>query len=126
VNMRADAHPSSATIVSGRCRTWPPVLRAELEAIVASTARSDFATVWGRICAHAGESFRQIRGGEFTYRVVGEHVRPDRTNQQIPRSAFEEALGLVPLQTTVPLQHLRGPSYIYAILMDQRIRQDDW
>jgi hypothetical protein len=36
------------------------------------------------------------------------------------------APGLVPLENTVPVQHLRGPSYIYAILMDPRIRQDDW
>jgi hypothetical protein len=35
-------------------------------------------------------------------------------------------LRYVPLPNTVPVQHLRGPSYIYAILMDSRIRRTDW
>ena len=39
---------------------------------------------------------------------------------------MEEAAALVPLANTVPVQHLRAPSYIYAILMDPRIRQSDW
>ena len=50
-----------------------------------------FAVVWSRIESHAGEKFTQIRGGEFTYKVVGGHVRPDRTNHQIPKSHFEQA-----------------------------------
>ncbi len=75
--------------------------------------------VWTRIKAHGGEKFHRIQGGEFTYDVVG--VKPDRTNQQIPKSNFEEALSYLPLQNTVPVQHLRVPSYIYAILMDKCI-----
>lgn len=87
---------------------------------------TDIDEVWSRITAHTGEKFYQIRGGEFTYEVSGGHVHPDRTKQQIPKSHFEEALGYVPLENTIPVQHLRGPSYIYAILMDSRIRQSDW
>jgi hypothetical protein len=83
-------------------------------------------TIWQRISAHAGETFQQIRGGEFTYVGESSHIKPDRTNQQIPRGHFEEALGLVPLENAVPVQHLRGPSYIFAVLMDPRIRQGDW
>jgi hypothetical protein len=89
-------------------------------------AMATFDTVWERIKLRAGERFVQIRGGEFTYEVIGGHVVPDRTNQQIPKSHFEEAFGLLPLENTVPVQHLRGPSYIYAILMDKRIRENDW
>lgn len=85
-----------------------------------------FETVWARIRAHAGETFRQIRGGQFHYTAVGAAVVPDRTRQNIPQSHFREALGLVPLRDTVQVQHLRGPSYIYAILMDPRIRERDW
>jgi len=83
-------------------------------------------TVWARIKAHEGETFRQIRGAEFSYTVVGAAVVPSRTRQNIPRSHFQEAIDLMPVRDTVPLQHLRGPSYLYAILMDQRIRQRDW
>ena len=85
-----------------------------------------FDAVWVRIRDHAGESFEQIRGGTFVYAVEGQAVRPDRTNQDLPRSQFERAFELVPLASTVPVQHLRGPSYLYAILMDSRIRQSDW
>lgn len=84
-------------------------------------------TVWARIKASAGEEFRQIRDKAFTYEVHGSAVIPERIDQNIPRAHFEEALQLLPLENTVPVQHLRGPSYIYAILMDHRIRRsDEW
>jgi hypothetical protein len=82
--------------------------------------------VWARISAHAGEVFHQKRGRPFTYRIYGGCVLPDRTHRQIPRSNFAAALELVPTDSTVPLQHLQGPSYIWAILHDLRIRQGDW
>ena len=85
-----------------------------------------FETIWQRIKEHEGEKFAQIRGGGFIYEVSTSAVIPDRTNQNLPRGHFEEASRLLPLKDTVPLQHLRGPSYIYAILMDPRIRQTDW
>lgn len=87
---------------------------------------ASFAEVWARIEAHAGETFAQIRGGRFTYEVRSAAVWPDRTNRRLPRSDFARAFELVPLDSTVPLQQLQGPSYLYAILMDDRIRQDDW
>lgn len=84
-------------------------------------------TVWARIKAHEGEVFRQIRGREYKYSIVGNAVVPEGINQNIPKAHFEQALGLLPLENTAPVQHLRGPSYIYSILMDPRIRkQDSW
>ena len=85
-----------------------------------------FSTVWSRIEAETGKTFRQIRGGEFTYRIQSGQLIPDRTNRIIPRSDFEKAFKLVPLKSTVSVQSLQGPSYIYAVLMDQRIRKLDW
>lgn len=82
--------------------------------------------VWERIKAHIGQQFWQIRGGEFTYTVEHGTVKPNRTHRRIPKSDFVGALKLVPLKNTVPVQHLQGPSYIYAILMDERISQGDW
>jgi hypothetical protein len=82
--------------------------------------------VWVRIRNHEGQTFVQMRGGEFTYSVRGGAVYPDRTNRALPRSQFEQALAFVPLSSTVPVQHLQGPSYLYAILMDPRIRSNDW
>ncbi|MCY4393758.1 MAG: hypothetical protein OXC10_01295 [Rhodospirillaceae bacterium] len=86
----------------------------------------EFTEVWTRIMSHSGEEFRQIRGGRFTYVAREGYIEPDRTRQNLPRSHFEAAFELVPFEDTTGLQHLRGPSYLYAILMDCRIRQSDW
>jgi hypothetical protein len=85
-----------------------------------------FEVVWRRIQQHEEETFRQIRGKEFTYSLGGQYITLNATNQNIPKKHLEEAFSLVPLKNTVPVQHLRGPSYIYAVLMDRRIRQTDW
>lgn len=73
--------------------------------------RVSIGEVWRRIESAAGQTFRQLRGGEFTYEVRGRSLIPDRTNRVLPRSDFERALALVPLENTVPLQNLQGPSY---------------
>lgn len=87
---------------------------------------SDFETVWNRILAYQGEEFKQILGGTFTYIVEGDYIVPDRTNWRFPKHQIEEAHTLMPVSNTRPLQHLYGPSYLYAILMDERIRKGDW
>jgi hypothetical protein len=45
--------------------------------------------------------------------------------QQIPRSQFAKALDLMPLSGPGQIQHLRGPSFIFAILTDPRIAQSE-
>lgn len=82
--------------------------------------------VWARIKANEGQMFRQIRGNVFTYTIVESSIVPSTTNQRIARSVLAEAIKLMPLRDTVPLQHLRAPSYLFAILMDHRIRGNDW
>lgn len=82
--------------------------------------------VWARIEAHVGEEFHLVRGARFTYQVVGGHVVPDRTIQQIPKSQFARALELLPLRGPGEIQHLRGPSFVYAILTDPRISWGQW
>jgi hypothetical protein len=79
-----------------------------------------------RLASHGGEVFTQIRGGTFHYTVDQRGLSLSRTRWTIPWSHLEEALSLVPLENTRPVQHLYGPSYIYAILNDRRIRLDDW
>lgn len=82
--------------------------------------------VWQRIVDHEGKRFKQIRGKEFTYRIAGQGAVLSTTNQTLPKSVFAQALERMPVRSTTPLQDLRGPSYLYAILMDHRIRQGDW
>lgn len=85
-----------------------------------------FDTIWARIKAYEGSTFHQIRGKSFTYSLVGSAITPSTTDQNIPRAHFEETSRLLPIKNTVPVQHLRGPSYLFAVLMDSRIRQQDW
>jgi hypothetical protein len=87
---------------------------------------ADFAAVWDRIESHAGQEFKTVRGLPFTYTVVHGAVHPSRTNKKIPRADFEKAMACVPLKNTAVIQDLQGPSFIYAILMDERIRAAEW
>lgn len=82
--------------------------------------------IWRRVVACEGTTFRQIRGGEFSYEVRGDRLILDRTNQFISKDQLFQAVQLVPLSSTKPVQHLRAPSYLFAILMDERVRQGDW
>jgi len=80
--------------------------------------------VWNRIVACAGQSFRQIRGKEFTYTACGNYIALDTTNQNLTRSEVAKALPYLPLTSTAAIQHLRAPSYVYALLTDPRIIDD--
>lgn len=82
--------------------------------------------LWGRLNQFEDEEFTQIRGGTFRFMITDTALFPDRTAWQIPRKHFAEALQFVPLTNTVAVQHLFGPSYLYALLMDRRIRKSDW
>ena len=76
--------------------------------------------------AHAGEEFQQKRGRRFTCVVMGNRLNPRTTNRYLPRSHCARALALVPLSGPGDIQHLLGPSYLYGILMEERIRANDW
>ncbi|MET3684422.1 hypothetical protein ABID56_002559 [Alkalibacillus flavidus] len=82
--------------------------------------------VWERIVKNEGEVFKQKRGKEFSYSVKMNTLYLRTTNRIISKKTFEKALDEVPLENTVPLQNLQAPSYLYAILMDNRIRKDDY
>ena len=84
----------------------------------------DFDTVWMRIIGLEGSPFRQIRGQEFTYRIVSGAVVPSTTNRNLPRSSFEAAYRRRPLKSTAALQDLQGPSYLFAILTDPRVASE--
>jgi hypothetical protein len=63
--------------------------------------------VWTRIVAHEGQSFRQVRGQEFRYKVDRSSLTPSTIRQKLAKSEFEKALARVPLANTVPLRGLR-------------------
>jgi hypothetical protein len=93
---------------------------------VAKSRTTRFADVWNRIESNAGNDFVTMTGLPFTYSVAHGALRPSRANRNIPRSDFEKALARVPLKNTAGVQDLQGPSFVYAILMDERIRGGEW
>ena len=82
--------------------------------------------IWWRIERHAGEEFRLIGGKVFSYEVPGNYLRPIGRVRHLSKTNFGKALAHVPLDNTGSVSDLQGPSYVYAILMDPRIRQSDW
>lgn len=60
---------------------------------------SDFDATWQRIVAAENQTFRQVRGREFTYAVVGSSVIPSTTDRVLPRFQFEKARARQPLRS---------------------------
>jgi len=83
---------------------------------------SDIDRVWASINANAGQEFHLKQGKPFSYHVYGGAVVPSTVNRALPRGDFAKALERQPLTGPGALQDLQGPSYIWAILTDIRIR----
>ncbi len=83
--------------------------------------------VWGRIIAHQGERFETVTGKPFSYRASDDVLVTDRSDFPLRSGEFEKALAVAPSDGPGEISKLvRGPSYIWAILHDPRIRQTDW
>jgi hypothetical protein len=82
--------------------------------------------VWQRIQRHAGEEFVQKRGQRFTYTFLGGRIELSTTNRTVSRRDFERALDRVPVLGPGEFQDLNAPSYLYAILHDDRISRGGW
>ena len=94
---------------------------------VVESQRANISTVWRRIVDNEGKTFRQKLGQEFIYTIKGNAIVPSTTKWSISISSFEKALKYVPLKNTAIIQKsCYGPSYVFAILMDQRIRNGLW
>ena len=82
--------------------------------------------MWSRIESHAGEDFTLIGGQVFQYELPGNYLRPLGRVRHLSRANFAKALDRLPLSNTSAVRDLQGPSYVFAILMDDRIRAGDW
>jgi hypothetical protein len=89
--------------------------------------RPSFGVVWQRIVACQGKTFETKTGLPFTYKVSGESLKSSRANQLLPKSDLERAYTMVPFEGPGDIsKELRGPAYIWAVLHDRRIRQNQW
>lgn len=68
------------------------------------------------------EEFHQIRNKAFTS-LTPNGLTPSTPESATPKSHFAEALALLPLRNTVPVQQLYGPSNVYVLLSEPRVRE---
>lgn len=90
---------------------------------------SPFEVIWERIKAHAGPEFKflTIQQEEFWYTVSGNIFRPSRTKYKIHRSEFEKAYPRVPFSGPGEItQTIRGSSYVWGVLHDEKISKGEW
>lgn len=82
----------------------------------------EFEKVWNRIKEYEGKEFYTKRGLNLTYIFLGDYIQPSRTNYKISKNDFKKAFNLMPLSGPKEINNIcRGPAYIYAILMDERV-----
>lgn len=83
--------------------------------------------LWGRLTKLQGQEFETIRGLPFTYTITRTALRPSRAQWDIGWGDFEKALALVPIEGPGVISNLvRGSAYVWALLHDKRVRQQDW
>ncbi len=79
--------------------------------------------VWENIKRHSGETFKTVTGIPYDFHVDGEYIRLHNTNWSIPKKDVENAL-LVKEPTVSKFKKagFQGPSYLYGIITDNRIK----
>jgi len=83
--------------------------------------------VWSRLKTCEGKPFETKTGKPFTYEMIGDVFHPSRTEYNISKAEFRKALVDVPFDGAGVIgKTVRGPSYVWAVLHDRRIRKEDW
>jgi hypothetical protein len=94
----------------------------------ADAGRADMA--WKRIMEHAGEMFQTVTGLPLRYTIDGNGIWFERDgkriNKRLSRSDVDRAVARCPLAKVTDISDCFDPSYLFALLMDDRIRQTDW
>jgi len=81
-----------------------------------------FASIKANIIDNAGQTFYTKTSEPFTYKVEGGRLHTSRTSYAIPlNNNVRKALKAWPVDKPSYLKHVRGASYIYALLKDERI-----
>ncbi len=89
--------------------------------------KPSFAEIWKRIVACENEEFRTISNLPFTYEINGNTLFTNRPDYNLSKTDFAKEYDLVPINnSSVIIKLVRGPSYIWAILHDERISRKEW
>jgi hypothetical protein len=109
-----------------RSEDAPPPFEGRLDAPARNVAES----VWRRIESHQGEEFKTVTGLPFTYAVEGAGIwffrHGRRINRKLTRTQVEVAIARCPLTSTTEIKDLMDFAYLFALLMDARIRGEAW
>jgi hypothetical protein len=96
----------------------------------ASSAEDLSEAVWRVIQNHQGEQFHTVRGLPFTFEVQGNGIwffrDRKRVNRKSTRTQIEVAISRCPLKSTTEIKDLMDYPYLFALLMDRRIRGHAW
>lgn len=86
--------------------------------------------VWRVIQNYQGEQFHTARGLPFTFEVEGNGIwffrERKRINRKLTRAQVEMAISRCPLKSTTEIKDLMDYPYLFALLMDRRIRGQAW
>ena len=83
----------------------------------------NFETIWNNIKSHQGETFRTVRGIEYTYVVVEDYILiNDDKKRRITKHSIKTATTINnPSPSRLKQKGIWGPSYVYGIISDKRI-----
>ncbi len=105
-------------------------LPAPFEGRSGTAAENAPESVWGRIKTHQGEEFRTATQLPFTYEIEGAGIwffwEGRRINRKLSRTQVDLAIARCPLTSTTEIKDLIDYPYLFALLMDKRIRCDAW
>ena len=81
-------------------------------------------TVWQNIKLHEGEIFRTITGVEYVYVVYNDYFLVNNLqSRRITKAMIEKSITFEnPTVKKIEVAGCRGPSYIWGIITDSRIR----
>ena len=84
----------------------------------------DIETVWNKIRLHEGEIFYKKKGGAYTYTVCGDFLIVNGIKGgRVTKANLAKALSVIdPTPRNFELAGCWGPSYVYGIITDERIK----
>jgi hypothetical protein len=95
-----------------------------------SSGESATEAAWRRIESHQREEFHTSTGLPFTFEVEGSGIwffrEGRRINRKLTRTQAEAAISRCPLGSTTEIKDLMDYAYLFALLMDPRIRRAAW
>ncbi len=83
--------------------------------------------IWDQVVKLQRLPFKTVKGEPFFYEVKGNGIVPHpgmgpATNRILPRTDLEKAWSRMPVSGPGALSDLQGPSYLFGILTDPRVR----